>query len=145
MKMKLSLAAAISLLAVACAAPRPAPVAVEPVSTTTTTTTTTTVSTAAAVNPVGHYEFATTVQGQPVTGAVHISGSPGAYTGQITNSMTPPLSVTGVTVDGREMVLTGPTRDGTFTIRLNFTDATNFTGTWAMSGDSGSLTGRRVS
>lgn len=141
MMMKLSRAAAIALIAAACAAPGAAPAEVEPVSATATAT----ASTADAVNPVGHYEFTTTVQGQAVTGAVHISGSPGAYTGQITNSMTPPLSVTGVTVDGREMVLTGPTRDGTFTVRLTFTDATNFTGTWAMSGDSGSLTGRRVS
>ena len=98
----------------------------------------------ASVNPVGHYEFTTSVQGQPVTGRMEVTGTPGAYTGQITTSITPPIPVTGVTAEGQRMVITGTTPDGTLTIRMDFTDASAFTGGWELAGDSGALTGRRV-
>lgn len=101
-------------------------------------------TTAASVNPVGRFEFTTSVQGQAVTGGMVIAGTPGAYTGQITTSITPPLAVSGVTATGQEMTVSGTTPDGFLTIRMNFTDATAFTGSWELSGDSGSLTGRRV-
>ena len=123
MKVKLFLAAMTALVVAACAsAPRgPAP-----------------------LDPVGRYEFTTTFQGQTVTGAVLIGGSPGAYTGQITTNITEPLPVTGVAVNGQEMVVTASTPDGDLTIRMNFTDANAFTGGWQMPGDSGTLTGTRV-
>ncbi len=136
MKTRLVLAATLSLAVSACA----------PAATTTTTGTGSAPAAAstASVNPVGRYEFATSVQGQPVTGGMTVAGSPGAYTGQITTSATPPLPISSVTATGQQMVVTGNTPDGAFTIRVNFTDATAFTGSWELSGDSGSLTGRRV-
>lgn len=141
MNRKLILAAVLSLAAAACST-APAP---ESTPAPTSTTVTTTTSTSAAMNPVGRYEFSTTVQGQIVTGAVEIAGTTGAYTGQITTSITPPLPISGVTVTGQQMVVTGDTPDGTLTFRMNFTDATAFTGGWELAGDSGALTGRRVS
>lgn len=101
-------------------------------------------ATSASVNPVGRYEFTTSFQGQPITGGILVAGTPGAYTGQITTSVTPPLPISSITAMGQEMVVTGNTPDGVLTIRVNFTDATAFAGAWEWSGDSGSLTGRRV-
>ncbi|HST59074.1 MAG TPA: hypothetical protein VLK84_10305 [Longimicrobium sp.] len=138
MKTRLFLAATLSLAVSACA----------PAATTTTAGTgmgtSSAPASAATVNPVGRYEFATSVQGQPVTGGMTVGGTPGAYTGQITTSITPPLPISSVTATGQQMVVTGSTPDGALTIRVNFTDATAFTGSWELSGDSGSLTGRRV-
>lgn len=136
MKAKLILAAALSLAAACSTAPAgetgPAPSSGATAS--------------AAVNPVGRYEFTTDVQGQSVNGTVVIAGNPGAYTGQVTTSITPPLPISGVTVNGREVVVVGTGPDGgTLTFRMNFTDATNFNGNWEVGGDTGTLTGRRVS
>lgn len=141
MNRKLILAAALSLSAAACSTTPPPETT--PGSTTITTTTTTTAR-GAAINPVGRFEFTTTVQGQPLTGAIEIAGTAGAYTGQITTSITPPLPISGVTATGQQMVVTGNTPDGTLTIRMNFADAASFTGGWELAGDSGALTGRRV-
>jgi hypothetical protein len=138
MNRKHILAAVLSLAAAACST-APAPESTPAAAMTTTTTS------SAAVNPVGRFEFTTSVQGQMITGAVEIAGAPGAYTGQITTSITQPLPISGVTVDGQQMVVLGNTPDGTLTFRMNFTDATNFSGAWELSGDSGQVTGRRVS
>jgi ABC-type Fe3+-hydroxamate transport system substrate-binding protein len=137
MKIKLLLAAMLTLAAAACAS---AGTTAETAASTTTAAPTP----AASVNPVGRFEFTTSVQGQTVTGALEVAGSPGAYTGQITTSITPPIPVTGVTATGQAMVVTGSTPDGALTIRMNFADATAFTGGWELAGDSGSLTGRRT-
>jgi hypothetical protein len=99
----------------------------------------------AALNPVGRYEFATTLQGQALTGTMEISGTAGAYTGRITSSATDPIPITAVTVDGRKMVVTGEAETGTLTIRMTFTDGPNFTGEWTLAGDGATLTGHRVS
>jgi hypothetical protein len=96
------------------------------------------------LNPVGRYEFSTSVQGQAVTGGVEIAGTAGAYTGQITTSITPPLPISSVAVAGQVITVTGDTPDGVLTFTMNFSDGTNFTGGWTLSGDSGQLTGRRV-
>jgi hypothetical protein len=135
MKAKLFLAA-LSLSAAACST--------APVSETGPAPEAMTTTTSAAVNPVGRYEFATAVQGQPVTGTITITGNPGAYGGEITTSITPPLPIAGATVSGQQVTVTGNTPDGTLTFRMNFTDGTSFSGAWELSGDSGNLTGRRL-
>jgi hypothetical protein len=143
MKIKLFLAATLSLAVAACA----------PAGTTTGTPagpgmsgtgTAGTGATANAMNPVGRYDFTTSVQGQSVTGRIEIAGTPGAYTGQITTSITPPLPINSVTATGQSMMIVGSMPDGPLTIRMNFTDASAFTGNWELSGDSGSITGRKV-
>lgn len=138
MKAKLILAAALSLAA--CSTAPAGDTGPAPSGGTTSGTTS-----SAAVNPVGRYEFSTVVSGQPVTGTIEIAGAPSAYTGQITTSITPPLPVSGASVNGREITVTANTPDGPLTFRMNFTDNTAFTGGWELAGDSGSLTGRRVS
>lgn len=138
MKSRLFLAATLALSVSACA----------PAATTTDTgmgaATAPAAARAGTVNPVGRFEFATSVQGQPVTGAIQIAGTEGAYTGQITTSVTPPLPLSSVAVTGQQLVVSGNTPDGPLTMRLTFTDGTAFTGTWELDGDTGSMTGRRV-
>jgi hypothetical protein len=99
---------------------------------------------AGVLNPVGKYEFTTSLQGQALTGAMEITGTPGAYKGRITTSATEPIEITAVTVNGREMVVTGETPDGTLTVRMTFTDGQSFTGGWSLAGDGATMTGHRV-
>lgn len=97
---------------------------------------------AAAVNPVGVFEFTTAVNGDMLTGTIEVTGQPGAYTGTIRTSATPDIPVTGVTVNGQQMVVAADTPDGALTITLNFTGNT-FTGGWTLAGDSGDMRGQR--
>jgi len=99
----------------------------------------------AALNPVGRYEFSTSLQGQLLTGTLEIAGTAGAYTGRITSSATEPIPITAVTVTGQEMVVAGETPNGTLTIHMTFAGGPNFTGNWTLAGDGAPLTGRRVS
>jgi hypothetical protein len=93
-------------------------------------------------NPVGTFEFETTVNGGPVTGSVEVTGQEDAYGGTIRTSVTPDLPIAGVAVEGNLMVVTGDTPDGVVTIRMSFT-GDNFTGRWELAGDGGPLAGRR--
>ena len=99
---------------------------------------------AAAVNPVGRYEFATTLQGQMLTGALEITGTPGAYAGRVTSSATEPIPITAVTVEGQTLTVTGDTPNGALTIHMTFTESGAFTGNWTLAGDGATLTGKRL-
>jgi hypothetical protein len=138
MKAKRFLAAALVLAAAACSTAPAADTGPEPAPTVQ-------AGARGAMDPVGRYEFSTSVQGQAITGGVEISGTPGSYTGRITTSITPPLPISSVTVEGQSMIVTGMTPDGVLTFRMNFSDATSFTGGWELDGDTGQLTGRKVS
>jgi hypothetical protein len=98
----------------------------------------------AAVNPVGRYEFATTLQGQMLTGTMEITGTPGAYAGRITSSATEPIPITTVTVEGQNMTVAGDTPNGPLTIRMTMGEGGAFTGGWTLAGDGATLTGRRL-
>ena len=97
---------------------------------------------AAAVNPVGTFEFTTSVDGNMLTGSIEVAGSPGAYTGTIRTSATPDIPVSGVLVSGQQMIVTADTPDGPLTLTLNFS-GDNFTGGWTLGGGSGELRGQR--
>jgi hypothetical protein len=98
----------------------------------------------AAVNPVGRYEFATSLQGQMLTGTMEITGTPGAYAGRITSSATEPIPITTVTVEGQNMTVAGDTPNGTLTIRMTMGEGGAFTGNWTLGGDGATLTGKRL-
>lgn len=119
--MKRLLAVVLLLLAAACASAPPGP---------------------PPFDPVGVFEFQTTVNGGPVTGSVEVTGQPDAYGGTIRTSATPDLPIAGVAVDGNVLVVTGDTPDGVVTLRMTFT-GDDFTGRWELAGDGGTLTGRR--
>jgi hypothetical protein len=101
------------------------------------------VTTAAAVNPVGTFEFTTSVNGDMVTGSIEVTGNAGAYGGTIRTSATPDIPVRGVTVNGQQMVVTADTPDGELVLTLNFT-GNNFTGGWTLGGGSGEMRGQRA-
>ena len=134
--MKRTLAAALTLLAAACTPAAP-PADPKPSGTTTAPAAT------AALNPVGVFNFRTTVNGGEVTGVVEVTGTEGAYGGRIRTSITPDLPITGVRVMGQEMIVTGNTPDGPLSINMTFT-GNSFTGSWALAGDGGSLSGQRA-
>jgi hypothetical protein len=96
------------------------------------------------LNPVGVFEFQTTVQGGAVTGTIEVSGQADAYTGVIRTSVTQDIPIAGVAVENNLMVVTGDTPDGVVTIRMLFT-GDEFTGRWELAGDGDTLTGRRRS
>jgi hypothetical protein len=98
----------------------------------------------AALNPVGKYEFATTLQGQTLTGTMEITGTPGAYAGRITSSATEPIPITAVTVEGQNLTVAGETPNGTLTIRMTMAADGTFTGGWTLANDGAMLTGKRV-
>lgn len=132
--MKRTLSAAALVLLAACAANDPAlESAPEP---------TTTVAAAPALNPVGVFEFTTSVDGNPMTGTIEITGGPGAYGGVIRTSATPDLPIMGVTVEGDEMTILSSVNGETLTMRLTFA-GNDFTGGWTVADDSGDMAGRR--
>lgn len=120
--MKRILAAALLLVAAACAPANPTPL---------------------ALNPVGVFAFTTAVNGSEVTGAVEVTGQPGAYGGRVRTSITPDMPITGVEVTEQQMVVSGSAPQGPLTIDMTFTGDT-FTGTWQLGGDGGDLAGRRT-
>jgi len=98
-----------------------------------------------ALDPVGTYEFQTSVEGQPLTGTIHITGAPGSYTGRIVTGMFPEMPIRSVSVAGQQLLLSAQAPDGQIVeIRLNFTGPT-FTGAWTLGDQSGAIAGRRVS
>ena len=97
------------------------------------------------VDPVGTFDFMTTAEGSDVTGSILITrAATGGYGGTITTSMTEPIPVTGVTVEGQTIYLTAETPDGQLSITMAFT-GNDFTGNWSLGGGqmSGVLSGKR--
>ena len=133
--MKQTLSAAALVLLAACApaadpAAGPAPGAM------------TTVAAAPALNPVGVFEFTTTVNGNPLTGTVEITGQPGAYGGVIRTSATADLPITGVRVEGDQLTVLSSVDGQELVLRMTFA-GDDFTGGWSMPNDGGDLAGRR--
>jgi hypothetical protein len=135
--MKRTTLAAVALLA-ACApagpdapAPGPTPAPAAP-------------AMAAALNPVGVYEFTALGGGEEVArGTIEITGQPGAYGGRIhVEDEGEEAAITSVTVDGQQMTMTAATPDGPITITVTFTGDT-FLGRWSMDDESGDIRGRR--
>jgi hypothetical protein len=96
-----------------------------------------------AIDPVGSYEFSTTVDGQAVTGTLTIGGTAGAYTGRIVTNMFPEIPVTGAKVEDKTVIATGSMPDGELTIRM-LMDGMNFTGRWELGGDTGEFNGKKL-
>jgi hypothetical protein len=96
------------------------------------------------LDPVGSYEFTTSLDGQPLAGTMEITGTPGAYRGWIRGEGLPPIEVTSVTVQGQRMRIAA-SLDGTpVAIDLDF-DGAQFTGSWSTGEMSGTLSGRKRS
>ena len=123
------------LLAAACASaePQPAQPTVVPATT----------PVAAAVDPVGTYEFSTVVDGQTITGTLHLEGTPANYKGRIVTSVFPEIPITSATVERNVINLRGSMPDGELSIRMVMSGS-DFTGNWALGSDSGEFNGRKL-
>lgn len=95
------------------------------------------------VDPVGYFEFTTSVDGQPVVGSIEVRESNGRFTGVLATDATEPVEVGAAVVEDQQLTITADTPDGPVTLVLLFTGDT-FTGTWTYAGMSGTMTGRRV-
>jgi hypothetical protein len=125
----------VVLLLGACAsAPQPEPAVAPPAA----------VKQAAVVDPVGAYEFTTTVDGQTVTGTLHIEGAPGAYKGRIITTVFPEIPVVGATVESNNIVVAKASMpDGELTLRMVM-DGMNFKGNWTLGADGGEFNGKKL-
>ena len=94
-------------------------------------------------DPVGTYMYEASADGMVVSGEVMITGTEGAYGGQITSDMLPPIPISDVTVAGTTVTIAAATPEGDLMVEMLF-DGTAFTGSWTMAGMGGDFTGRRV-
>ena len=97
----------------------------------------------AAVNPVGSYEFTTVVEGQTVTGTMHIEGTPGNYKGRILTNVFPEIPIVGASVEANIINVRANMPEGELTLRMVM-DGTNFNGNWALGADSGDFNGKKL-
>jgi hypothetical protein len=96
-----------------------------------------------AVDPVGMFDFSTSMDGTPVTGTLEIrKDSNGAYAGSLATNVAETIPVTAVTITGQQVTITATAPDSPVSITLTFTgDA--FTGNWSYAGMTGQITGKR--
>lgn len=93
------------------------------------------------LDPVGVFDFSTDVDGQPVTGVLSISGSPGAYTATMTSDVGN-IQVRDITVEGVRLSFLGDHPDATVFIELVFS-GDSFTGEWDAGDMFGYISGSR--
>jgi len=98
----------------------------------------------ADVNPVGRYDFTMTDDGKPAAGSMTVTGTPGAYTGQIKTDTRPTVTISMLATSGPVMIVTADVTQGVLVVRMRFNgDSVN--GTWALRTSGGRFSGRRVS
>ena len=119
------IATAVALVA-ACASQPPVPPAPPP------------------LEPVGTYTFDSYFEGQPISGKIYITGSEGAYGGEVVPDQgPPPVPILSVTVTGQELTLLADAGGEDLVVTVIF-DGDTFTGVWSLAGDSGELSGARI-
>ncbi len=100
-------------------------------------------SAAAAVNPVGTYDYtATAPDGSTATGTLIITGSPGAYVGKVERHGLGWIDLTSVTVDGQTLITTAELPEGRVVTTATLI-GDEFTGKWTLQGFEGTITAKR--
>jgi hypothetical protein len=94
------------------------------------------------VDPVGAFDFSTTVEGSMVNGTVTVARTDTGFGGTVTTTMTEPIPVRSVVVEGQKMTVTADTPDGPVVFLMEF-KGDDFTGTWTLGTMSGSHSGKR--
>jgi hypothetical protein len=97
----------------------------------------------AAVDPVGAYEFATVVDGQTITGTLHVEGTPGNYKGRIITTAFPEIPVIGASVESNIVNVKASMPDGELNIRMVM-EGMNFKGNWTLGSDGGEFNGKKL-
>lgn len=93
-------------------------------------------------DPVGSYTYQAEAQGQLVGGQITITGSEGAYGGQITSDLLPPIAITGVEVVDNLVTVIAAGPEGELYVEMTM-DGPTFTGSWSMAGMGGGFEGRK--
>lgn len=96
-----------------------------------------------ALDPVGAYSFDTEVNGSAVVGQIEVTQSGGALGGRITSDHFPEFAITKVTTEGQTMKVTADTPNGPVNFTMRFAGP-EFTGEWALAGQTGKVQGKRV-
>lgn len=126
---------ALLVFLVAACASSPAPVA--------TTAPTQPVPSTTAVDPVGTYEFSTSIDGQTLTGTVHIEGAPLNYRGRVVTKVFPDMAITNVSVAANVISFVASMGGDDVLVRVVM-DGSNFQGSWQGGPDSGDISGRKL-
>lgn len=99
---------------------------------------------ASAFDPVGNYEFLTTVEGQSVPGTIEIQkNEQGSLTARVSTDMTGPIPITSITIEGMKVTMTGSLPDGQLGFIMEFKDLNEFSGSWSYAGMGGAFNGKR--
>jgi len=96
---------------------------------------------APTLDPLGVYDFSTEVDGQPVTGVLSISGSPGAYTATMSSDIGN-IGVRNIKVEGMRLSFIGDHPDATVFIEVVFS-GDSFAGEWDAGDMFGYISGSR--
>jgi len=127
------LLAAFSVAATACASASPPPVAparaVEPPA-------------PPPVDPVGIFDFTTSLEGTVVNGTVTIVKTDAGFGGSLTTNVTEPVPVRAAVVEGQKLTVIADTPDGPVVFTMEF-KGDEFTGGWSLGTMSGSHSGKR--
>jgi hypothetical protein len=95
----------------------------------------------ATLDPVGTYEYTTSVEGQTMIGTMTITGSPGAYSGTISSDMGT-IPMRNISIEGMELSFLGDLPDVTVSFILLF-DGDSFEGEWDAGGMMGLMSGTK--
>jgi hypothetical protein len=95
-----------------------------------------------AVDPVGTFDFSTSMEGTEVTGSIEISSGANGYTGWLTTNVSEPIPIASVMVEGQVVTVIANAPDGPVNFSMTFT-GDEFSGGWTYAGMSGQATGRR--
>jgi hypothetical protein len=95
-----------------------------------------------AVDPVGTFDFTTSMEGTAIEGTVTIQRAQNGYSGSLTTNVTEPIPVSSVVVDGQKVTVVADAPDGPVTMVFTFT-GNDFTGNWTYGTMSGTASGRR--
>lgn len=95
----------------------------------------------ATLDPVGTYEYTTSVEGQTMIGTMTITGSPGAYSGTISSDMGT-IPMRNISIEGMELSFLGDLPDVTVSFVLLF-DGDSFEGEWDAGGMMGLMSGTK--
>jgi hypothetical protein len=98
----------------------------------------------APLDPVGTYDFAAVVDGQTVPGTIRISAAESGYGGIVTTGVYGETRISQIEVVGNRMRIIVGSPEGDAVLELDM-DGQSFTGTWALGGMSGALSGTKRS
>ncbi|NJD10132.1 MAG: hypothetical protein FIB01_06705 [Gemmatimonadetes bacterium] len=94
------------------------------------------------VSAVGTFDFTTALEGTVVNGTIIIARTDAGYGGTVTTSVTEPIPVRTVVVEGQKLTLTADTPDGPLVFTMDF-KGDEFTGGWTLSTMAGTHSGKR--